>query len=116
MNIMDRHFQSLRLDDCQRGIRIIFALLMRLVDSSSEEYRHLAGYLQSTHGSTHDWYSLDIEDIFRVKRRVEEERWNQAGWYATVSIVALTDRKRNDYEKDNRWLLWHVRTYFSGDS
>jgi hypothetical protein len=89
MNIIDRHFQSLMLDDCQRGIRVALVLLMRLVDSSSEEYRHLAGYLQSTHGSTHNWYSLDVDDIFRVKRRVEEERWNQAGWYVPISAAHL---------------------------
>jgi hypothetical protein len=36
--------------------------------------------LKSTHGSTHDYYTLEVKDIFRVKRRIEEERWDNAGW------------------------------------
>src|SRR5579862_9321347 len=90
MNPLDRHFESLRLQEVQPRIlfsKSIFSKLLALVDQSSQEFRLLSGYLQSTHGSTHDWHRLEILDIFSVKRRVEDERWLADGWYIVYLLV-----------------------------
>jgi len=80
LNTIDRHFQSLQLTE------------FHPLHPSSDEYQHLCGYLRSTHGATHT-YAVEVSDIFRVRRNVEDELWNSAGW--------------GSYTQDNRWLLWH---------
>jgi len=107
---IDRHFESLQLDEFRPGTLDNVAVLIPSVDRASEEYKHLSGYLHSTHGSTHDWYTLDIVSIFRVKRRAEDERWIARGWYDVPGSITA-DSARNSYERDSRWLLWHVRLF-----
>lgn len=80
LNTIDRHFQSLQLTEfhpCTCGIHPFPDRI--LVHPSSDEYQHLCGYLRSTHGATHT-YAVEVSDIFRVRRNVEDELWNSAGW------------------------------------
>jgi poly [ADP-ribose] polymerase len=63
------------------------------LDKSSAEFKALEAYVRKTHGKTHHM-KLQVEEIFKVRRSVEEERWQSAGW-------------DNLGEKDNRKLLWH---------
>ncbi|KAI5793031.1 poly-ribose polymerase [Geopyxis carbonaria] len=87
---LDKQFQSLNLNEA-------IAL-----DKKSTEFKHLESYLKKTHGHTH-YMKLQVEQIFRIKRSVEEQRWNEGGWDSLG-------------EDDNRMLLWHGSrtTNFSG--
>ncbi|KAJ3052158.1 hypothetical protein HK097_006804 [Rhizophlyctis rosea] len=68
---------------------------MTLVDPKSTEYKHLSLYLQKTHGPTHTT-PLEIEQIFRITRLKEEERYS-AGRFDAF-----------EEERDDRRLLWHA--------
>jgi len=57
------------------------------LDTKSERYKLLEEYVRNTHAATHNRYTLDILDIFEVKRHGEEERY-------TSNI-------------HNKMLLWH---------
>ncbi|CAB3383108.1 Hypothetical predicted protein [Cloeon dipterum] len=60
-----------------------------VLDRNSAEFAHLETYVKNTHAETHNQYSLDIEEIFKVERHDE--------------------RKRNKVldKWKNRHLLWH---------
>jgi poly [ADP-ribose] polymerase len=62
------------------------------LEKNSDEFKHLEAYVKKTHGKTH-YIKLQVEEIFRVTRSVEEERWQKAGWHK--------------YDHDQRKLLWH---------
>lgn len=70
------HYQRLR---CQ----------MTPVDVDSKEFSMIEKYMQNTHAKTHSDYFVDIEQIFRVSREDEVERFGKFS------------RTRN------RMLLWH---------
>lgn len=80
INPIDSQYQSLGLDEAVA------------LDKDSDEFKHLAAYVKKTHGKTH-YMQLRVDEIFRVTRSVEEERWEQAGWAKHAG--------------DNRKLLWH---------
>lgn len=58
----------------------------------SEEFQLLEAYVKKTHGKTH-YMKLQVQEIFRVTRSIEEERWQSAGW--------------DTLPNSNRKLLWH---------
>ncbi|RPA82996.1 PARP-domain-containing protein [Ascobolus immersus RN42] len=77
---LDARFRSLNLNTAEP------------LDHGSREFQLLSDYCKKTHGKTH-YINLEIEDIFRIVRPGEFERWKKAGW--------------NDYKRSTRLLLWH---------
>ncbi|KAI5820171.1 poly polymerase catalytic domain-containing protein [Pyronema omphalodes] len=63
------------------------------LDKTSTEFQHLEAYVKKTHGKTH-YMKLHVEEIFRVRRNVEEERFSAGGFDKFMT-------------SDNRKLLWH---------
>lgn len=59
------------------------------VDKNSSEYQQLVGIVQSTHGPTHNTYSLEVVEIFKLNREGEDERF------------------RASQQLDRHRLLWH---------
>lgn len=80
VNPIDLQYQSLGLNEAVA------------LDKKSSEFKHLSAYVKKTHGKTHHM-TLNVQEIFRVTRSVEEERWEAAGW--------------DKFASDNRKLLWH---------
>lgn len=80
INQLDARFRSLNLE-CAEPLH-----------PSSREYQLLAAYVAKTHGATHHMH-LQIEDIFRITRPGEDDRWKSAGW--------------DTYANSERRLLWH---------
>jgi hypothetical protein len=77
LDLVDQHYKKLKTDIVP-------------IEKDDEEYKMVEKYLKNTHGSTHDWYTLDLIDVFRVKREGEEERYT---------------KKYKDM--GNKQLLWH---------
>lgn len=77
---IDTQYQSLGLNESEA------------LDRNSTEFKNLEAYVKKTHGKTHG-IKLAVEEIFRITRSVEEDRWTEAGWH--------------QHPKDNRKLLWH---------
>ncbi|XP_066579043.1 poly [ADP-ribose] polymerase 2 [Amia ocellicauda] len=71
---LDRQYQSLHCN-------------LQPLDHSSSQYTLLEKYLQSTHASTHNDYSMTVLDIFAVDREGETEAFT--------------------HDLHNRTLLWH---------
>ena len=80
VNILDKQFDSLNLNEATA------------LDHASKEFNFLEAYVKKTHGHTH-YQKLRVEEIFRVHRAVEEDRWRADGW----------DKLSNS----DRRLLWH---------
>lgn len=60
-----------------------------VLDRESEEFGHLQAYVKNTHAETHQQYSLDIVEVFKVERHDEKKRHK------------VLDKWKN------RHLLWH---------
>lgn len=60
---------------------------IRPVDKNSPEFDTINRYLQTTHGSTHNTYSLDLEDLFTLSSEAENVRFTK--------------------DIGNKMLLWH---------
>eukprot|EP00743_Colponemidia_sp_Colp-15_P000403 GILK01000464.1.p1 GENE.GILK01000464.1~~GILK01000464.1.p1 ORF type:complete len:683 (-),score=164.39 GILK01000464.1:174-2183(-) len=73
---VDVHYQRLKTE-------------MVPVDRTAEEFKVVQQYVKNTHAATHNQYSLEIEDLFKLEREGEE--------------ALFQDYK--DFE--NRQLLWH---------
>ena len=60
---------------------------MKTLDKSSEEFKVIERFVKNTHATTHTAFQLQIEEVFLLKKDVEEDR----------------------YRKDihNKQLLWH---------
>jgi len=80
VNVLDKQFDSLNLNEATA------------LDHASKEFNFLEAYAKKTHGHTHR-QKLRVEEIFRVHRAVEEDRWRADGWDKLPS----SDRR----------LLWH---------
>lgn len=78
---LDKQFESLGLNEAIP------------LDKSSTEFKNLEAYVHKSQGSTHRLRDLKVDEIFRITRSVEEDRWKAGGW----------DKLKND----NRMLLWH---------
>ncbi|RPA93621.1 PARP-domain-containing protein [Choiromyces venosus 120613-1] len=80
VNILDKQFDSLNLNEATA------------LDHATKEFSFLEAYVKKTHGHTH-YQKLQVQEIFRVHRAVEEGRWRADGW----DKLANSDRR----------LLWH---------
>ncbi|KAK0423173.1 hypothetical protein QR680_008010 [Steinernema hermaphroditum] len=60
---------------------------MEVLDKGTPEFQHILKYVSNTHASTHDTYTLDIKDVYKVHRAGEEERYTS--------------------QLHNKKLLWH---------
>jgi poly [ADP-ribose] polymerase len=69
---------------------------MTPLDSASAEFQLLNEYLVQTHGGTHAYLRLRVQDIFRIERGGERDRFAQSP-YAALPHAGRTDRR----------LLWH---------
>lgn len=52
--------------------------------------------MQDTHGATHSYYKVEVQNVFRIERDGEKEQWESAAWLQ--SEVG---------KKAERFLLWH---------
>lgn len=77
---LDKQFDSLGLNEAIP------------LNKASSEFKYLEAYVRKTQGKTH-YMNLTVQEIFRVKRSVEEELWQKDGW--------------DEFASDNRYLLWH---------
>ncbi|KFB53219.1 AGAP003230-PA-like protein [Anopheles sinensis] len=75
-NTLDVHYQQLKTE-------------IEPLERKSEEFALLEQYVRNTHAATHTTYELEIEEIFRIKRKGEDRRFQPF-------------RKLH-----NRKLLWH---------
>ena len=62
---------------------------LQVLDRESSEFKTLEKYVKNTHASTHNLYKLRIEQIFKISRHGEGERFRQ---FSSLN---------------NRTLLWH---------
>lgn len=75
-NPLDNHYKQLKTD-------------ISVLERTSEEFKMIEKYVKNTHASTHMQYTLEIEEVFVVKRHGEEQRFKP--------FKKLPNRK----------LLWH---------
>lgn len=62
---------------------------IEVVDKTSQEAEIIKQYVKNTHAATHNSYTLDVEEIFKISREGERQRY------------------RPFEELHNRQLLWH---------
>jgi poly [ADP-ribose] polymerase len=67
---------------------------MEALDHDSSEFKQLEDYMLKTHGSTH-YMSFTVEEIFRIERNGERERFSQSEFGKVKGAAA------------DRRLLWH---------
>lgn len=79
LNQLDRQFQTLGMDE------------MEALGHQSSEFSELSDYLQNSKGATHN-VRYTVQDIFRIQRKGEFERFNASPYAKTAG---------------NRRLLWH---------
>ena len=48
---------------------------IKVLDKTTDEFKVLEKYVQNTHATTHNLYTLDIVDIFKIDRKGEEKRF-----------------------------------------
>ncbi|KXS20623.1 PARP-domain-containing protein [Gonapodya prolifera JEL478] len=72
-NIIDQHYQKLKCS-------------IEVVKEDSDEFAKIKQQLESTHAPSHTQYSLEIENIFKVSRGQDEERF--ASWKENKSRKA----------------------------
>ena len=76
INPLDAHYEQLKTE-------------LVPLKKDSEEFQLIEKYVQNTHAATHDTYTLDVEDVFKVERKAEKRRYKP-------------------FKKlHNRQLLWH---------
>ncbi|XP_045512835.1 poly [ADP-ribose] polymerase isoform X2 [Pieris brassicae] len=86
---------SLLNSDEEEGVSAIESNYKKLktelepLDKSNEEYQMIADYVKNTHAATHTNYTLELQEVFKVKREGEAKRYKPF-------------RKLH-----NRRLLWH---------
>ncbi|KAG0004927.1 Poly [ADP-ribose] polymerase 2 [Entomortierella chlamydospora] len=79
VNPLDQQFESLKLNKFEP------------MDKDSERYKLIDQFVKNSHGSTHNYYDLVIEDVFDLDRQGEQERFDDTGFS----------------KFHNRRLLWH---------
>ncbi|KAG5673403.1 hypothetical protein PVAND_003458 [Polypedilum vanderplanki] len=76
VNPLDAHYAKLKTD-------------LKPLDKNNDEFKLIESYIKNTHAETHNQYTLEIEDVFKVKRENEHRRYKP-------------------FKKlHNRQLLWH---------
>ncbi|KAK6179956.1 hypothetical protein SNE40_012199 [Patella caerulea] len=93
-NLLDIEVGYSLLEDGDEGANAVDAHYKKLKCSiepmkKSDMYDRLVKYVENTHTATHSRYSLQVEDIFEIKREGEEEKYQPF----------------KDFH--NRQLLWH---------
>ncbi|CAG8683971.1 11421_t:CDS:2 [Funneliformis caledonium] len=86
INPLDAHYKSLKLGR------------MEPLDHNSKEFKMVVDYVKNTHGATHNYFKLEVLEVFDLERQGERERFEP-------------------YSKlQNRALLWHGsrKTNFAG--
>ncbi len=76
-------------DDEQNPIDLHYKKLnceMEVLDKKSDEYKDILTYVRNTHAATHNSYSLEVEDVFKISRNGESDKFKSL---------------------HNRQLLWH---------
>merc|ERR1711862_455530 len=73
---IDVHYENLNTD-------------IQVLDKETDEFKILEKYVANTHAETHNLYTLEIQDVFKVKRKNESKRFKP--------FKQLPNRK----------LLWH---------
>ena len=63
VNPIDQHYEALRAN-------------IEPLPQDTEEFAVLRDYVARTHGATHEWYTLDILDVFKVDRYVCVRSWS----------------------------------------
>ncbi|KAF8972836.1 Poly [ADP-ribose] polymerase 2 [Entomortierella lignicola] len=79
VNPLDQQYESLKLNKLEP------------MDKTSERYKLIEQFVKNSHGSTHSYYDLVIEDVFDLERQGEQERFDESGFS----------------KLHNRRLLWH---------
>ncbi|KAF9110161.1 Poly [ADP-ribose] polymerase 2 [Mortierella sp. AM989] len=79
VNPLDQQFASLKLNKLEP------------MDKESERFKLINQFVKNSHGSTHNFYDLIIEDVFDLERQGEQERFDDSGFS----------------KFHNRRLLWH---------
>lgn len=85
INILDSQYSAMKVD-------------LEPLDRDSEEFKLIKDYMGNTHAATHNSYALELEEVFKVEREGEKDRFKP---YTTLH---------------NRQLLWHGsrKTNFAG--
>merc|ERR1712179_428968 len=73
---IDAHYENLSTD-------------IQVLDKETEEFKIIEKYVANTHAETHNLYTLEIQDVFKVNRKNESKRFKP--------FKQLPNRK----------LLWH---------
>ena len=60
---VDSHYQKLKCN-------------LKPIDKKDPVYKILVDYITNTHGGTHNYYTLTVEDIFRLDKEGEKEKFN----------------------------------------
>ncbi len=63
LNPVDRHYAQLKCD-------------IKHLPEDHDEHKLVREYIESTHGKTHSFYTIQVEDIFSVSKSEEEERFD----------------------------------------
>ncbi|KAF9090498.1 Poly [ADP-ribose] polymerase 2 [Mortierella sp. GBA35] len=79
VNPLDQQYASLRLNKLEP------------MDKNSERFKLIEQYVRNSHGQTHSYYNLVIDEVFDLDREGEQERFKDAGFE----------------QLHNRRLLWH---------
>ncbi|KAG9290740.1 hypothetical protein G9A89_011703 [Geosiphon pyriformis] len=76
-NLIDAHYDSLMLDSLEP------------LDHDSQEFKLITKYVANTQGVTHNYYTLEVMEVFQLERRGERQRYEPFSRF------------------HNRMLLWH---------
>ena len=58
---IDAHYSKLNCD-------------IKVLDKKSEEFQIIEKYTKNTHAATHNLFSLELEDVFKIDRKTEHKK------------------------------------------
>ncbi len=59
---IDAHYAKLNCD-------------IKVLDKESEEFKIIETYTKNTHAATHNLFSLELENVFKIDRQMENKRY-----------------------------------------
>ena len=65
-NPVDRRYNQLKVD-------------INALDKADTEWKLIEKSIQDTHASTHTSYSMEVQDVFKIDKHGEEEKWTNVG-------------------------------------
>lgn len=80
-NTIDLHYNKLKCE-------------ITVLNRNSEEWKTILKYVKNTHGQTHSNFEIEVEEIFVINRKGEEERFSEK-------------LSKDKQLSKNRKLLWH---------